>query len=325
MALVDLASVASLLACPRCGFPLVEHEDARYHGEGCELCSSGFGRAGRWPVLIDPDASILNRNELALPEAGKGSLRWSVNRVPRLLRWLWKPPNRVATRNIERLLELVPGKHPLVLVVGGGSIGNGVEALYADRGIRVVAFDLTCARSTQLVADAHDIPLSDASADAVVVQAVLEHVLDPVRVVGEIHRVLRHGGIVYAETPFLQHVHAGAYDFVRYTASGHRYLFRAFEEISAGPVAGPGTQLLWSVDHLVRGLTRSELAGKLARTAFFWLRPLDRLVAPEFALDSASAYYFLGRRADRVLTAAEIVDYYRGAQGGRARRGAGLD
>jgi hypothetical protein len=57
-------------------------------------------------------------------------------------------------------------------------------------------------------------------------------------------------------------VHAGPYDFVRYTSSGHRYLFRAFEEIAAGPVAGPGTQLLWSIDHIVRGLLRSELAGK---------------------------------------------------------------
>src|SRR4029079_11363432 len=113
---------------------------------------------------------------------------------------------------------------------------------------------------------------------AVLVQAVLEHVLDPARVVGEIHRVLRPDGLVYAETPFLQQVHAGPYDFTRYTSSGHRYLFRSFEEIAAGPVAGPGTQLLWSVDHLMRGVIRSELAGKLARALFFWLRYFDRLV-----------------------------------------------
>ena len=29
--------------------------------------------------------------------------------------------------------------------------------------------------------------------------------------------------------------------------SGHRYLFRAFERIAAGPVTGPGTQLVWSI------------------------------------------------------------------------------
>jgi len=121
-------------------------------------------------------------------------------------------------------------------------------------------------------------------------------------------------------------VHAGPYDFVRYTSSGHRYLFRAFEEIAAGPVAGPGTQLLWSVDHIVRGLLRSELAGKLARALFFWLRFLDRSVPTAFAMDDASAYYFLGRRADGELSAHEIVSYYRGAQrrGTRARPLPGL-
>jgi hypothetical protein len=30
-------------------------------------------------------------------------------------------------------------------------------------------------------------------------------------------------------------------------------------------------------------------------------------------MDNASAYFFLGRRADRELTPAEIIGYYRGA------------
>jgi hypothetical protein len=157
--------------------------------------------------------------------------------------------------------------------------------------------------------------------DAVLVQALPEHFLHPGQVVKKIERVLRYGGLVCAETPFLQQVHAGSYDFVRYTSSGHRYLFRAFEEVAAGPVAGPGAQLLWSVDHIVRGLLRSELAGKLARGLFFWLRYLEGLLPTAFAMDNASAYYFLGRRAGRQLASHEIVDYYRGAQrtGTRAR------
>jgi SAM-dependent methyltransferase len=220
---------------------------------------------------------------------------------------------------VEALLHLLPGNAPLLLVIGGGTAGNGIEAVYADTRVRVVAFDIYGSPLTQFIADAHQIPLADQSVDAVVIQAVLEHVLEPSRVVAEIHRVLRPDGLVYAETPFLQPVHAGPYDFVRYTASGHRYLFRAFEEIAAGPVAGPGTQLLWSVDHIVRGLLCSELAGKLTRGVFFWLRYLDGLIPTAFAMDDASAYYFLGRRADRELTEHEIVGYYRGAQRTGAR------
>jgi SAM-dependent methyltransferase len=230
------------------------------------------------------------------------------------VRSLWKPPNTVAARNIERLLSLVETTSPLVLVVGGGTVGNGMEALYAEQRVRLIAFDVYDSPLVQVVADAHNIPLASGSVDAVVIQAVIEHVFDPQRVVSEINRVLHRDGLVYAETAFLQQVHAGPYDFTRYTSSGHRYLFRAFEEIAAGPVAGPGTQVLWSIDHLVRGVVRSELAGKLVRGSLFWLRALDRLVASPFAMDDASAYYFLGRRATRELSPREIVDYYRGAQ-----------
>ena len=65
--------------------------------------------------------------------------------------------------------------------------------------------------------------------------------LDPPRVVAEMHRVLRPGGLLYAEIPFMQQVHEGAYDFTRYT------LRRAsagcsgdFDELATGPVCGPG-------------------------------------------------------------------------------------
>jgi SAM-dependent methyltransferase len=271
----------------------------------------------QWPVLVDFRTSILQPDGLrmidGLDSASRQRRRWSADRLPRGLRSVWKPTNRVAERNVELLLSLLPDE-PLILVVGGGTIGNGVEALYADDRARVIAFDLYGSALTQFIADAHQIPLADGSVDAVVIQAVLEHVLDPTRVVAEIARVLPVGGVVYAETPFLQQVHAGPYDFVRYTSSGHRYLFRKFEEIAAGPVAGPGTQLVWSIDHTVRGLLRSEFAGKIARGLVFWLRGIDRLVPSAFATDDASAFYFLGRRAERELTPQEVVSYYKGAQ-----------
>src|SRR5205823_1246671 len=110
--------------------------------------------------------------------------------------------------------------NPTILVVGGGTVGSGTDALYRDPAVRLIAFDVYGSPMTQLIADGHQIPLRDESVDAVLVQAVLEHVLDPAKVVAEIHRVLRPNGIVYAETPFLQQVHEAAYDFTRFTESG---------------------------------------------------------------------------------------------------------
>lgn len=304
MALVDLAAIEPLLACPRCRSPLARDGDGlRCTSVDCALSSTAFTERDRRPVLVDADASIVV----------DGYARPEIERVPRRLRALWKPPNHVAARELDRLVELAGGA-PTVLVVGGASVGNGVDRLYGDSLVRTIAFDLQASPVVQFVADAHDIPLVDGSVDAVVVQAVLEHVLRPERVVAEIHRVLRVDGFVYAETPFLQQVHGGAHDFTRYTASGHRWLFRAFEQIEAGVVAGPGTQLLWSVDHLVRGLTRSELAGKAARGALFFLRSLDRFIPDDYGLDGASCLFFLGRRTDRELSPAELVASYPGAQ-----------
>jgi SAM-dependent methyltransferase len=270
-------------------------------------------------VLVDFSASIMDPASVCSAVTGSpaGSPRWISGQLPAWLRaTLVKPPNAVAARNAARLLSLLPGSGSRILVVGGGTVGNGMDALYADRRSALLAFDIYASAVTQFIADAHRIPLAADSIDAVVVQAVLEHVLDPAQVVAEIHRVLRPHGLVYAETPFMQQVHAGPHDFSRFTASGHRYLFRAFEEIDAGPVAGPGTQMLWSLDHLVRGLTRSRVAGVLARVALFWLRYLDRLVAPGFAMDSASAYYFLGRASEHEIRPDEILHYYRGVQRG---------
>ena len=319
MSLLGLADVAPLLVCPRCRSRLLEETNGfRCSSKSCAFNAPGaFPFLGRWPALVDFEHSILEPVDLRDEAVGEapGRHRWSIDRVPRGLRSVWKPRNRVAAWNVETLLGLLPGPEPLILVVGGGTMGNGIEAIYGARRARVVAFDIYGGPLVQFVADAHEIPLAAESVDAVVVQAVLHQVLDPGRVVGEIHRVLRPNGVVYAETPFLQQVHAGPYDFTRYTSSGHRYLFRGFEEIAAGPVAGPGAQMLTSVDHLLRGLFRSELAGKLARALFFWLRYLDRLIPGAFAMDDASAYYFLGHRSERELSPSEIVRYYRGAQG----------
>jgi ubiquinone/menaquinone biosynthesis C-methylase UbiE len=315
MTLLELADVRPLFVCPRCGSGVTEADRGfRCGSPECALSAPGsFPTVEWWPSLVDFEHSILERAELERSPTGARN-PWSIERLPRPLRPLWKPRNRAAARNIQTLLDESPAQKPVILVIGGGVVGNGVEAIYEDAGAGVVAFDIYGTPLVQFIADAHRIPLADESADAVVVQAVLQQVLDPERIVAEIHRVLRPRGVVYAETPFLQQVaYAGPYDFIRFTSSGHRFLFRAFEEIAAGPVAGPGAQMLTSVDHLVRGLLRSELAGKLARALFFWLRYLDRLVPTSFAMDNASAYYFLGRRSERELSADEIIDYYRGA------------
>jgi SAM-dependent methyltransferase len=198
--------------------------------------------------------------------------------------------------------------------LGGGSIGEGMQPLYDDPSIELMAFDIYASPHVQFISDAHCIPLADHSFDGVIVQAVLEHVLEPVQVVAEIYRVLNRQGVVYSETPFLQHVHEGAYDFTRFSESGHRYLFKHFELFKSGVVGSAGTQLLWSIDYFVKSLFRSRVLGKGFRVLFFWLQYLDVLIPEPYGVDAASGVFFLGIKSDRQITPSEIIKHYKGAQ-----------
>jgi SAM-dependent methyltransferase len=319
--LLTLDEIVPALRCPRTGRPLVASDRA---GERVFVASAddapaiSYGSVAGRPILVDFERSILEREAVFRTQAESVVVRRR-GRVAAAVRRIASGHNQVAAAHCTDLIARLRAQadaaaKPTVLVVGGGTIGSGAEALYEDSTIGVVAFDIYATPFVQFVADAHAIPLADASVDAVWVQAVLEHVLDPVRVVDEIRRVLKPGGIVYAETPFMQQVHEGAFDFHRFTPNAHRWLFRAFETLDVGTVAGPGTALLWAWRYFVGSLARSRDVGAIAALPFFWLRYLDRWTGAREASDAASCVYFYGRRADVALTPRELIASYPGAQ-----------
>jgi SAM-dependent methyltransferase len=210
---------------------------------------------------------------------------------------------------VKRLTE-----HPTILVVGGGAIGTGADPLYNDPQLNLIGSDIYKTDYTAILADGHQLPLVAGQIHGVWIQAVLEHVLSPEQVVAEIHRVLVPGGILYAETPFMQQVHEGPYDFSRFSLSGHRWLFRCFEEIDSGITRGPATVMLWSIRYFVDSLFGTRKIGIFVAALFFWLRFCEKIAQPRSAVDGASGVYFLGRRSDRIITPKEVIAYYKGAQ-----------
>jgi SAM-dependent methyltransferase len=306
----ELARIEPLLQCPETGKPLHRGTD------GFHDISFSYPIFDNKPILIDFDRSVLSKSDVLSSRAESPVDRKSYRGFgAAMLKRLLSPEKKSTRENIDLLLSVLPPqRNALVLVIGGGTMGQGTGALYQHPRARVVALDVYRSANVQLIADAHNIPLCDGSVDAVVVQAVLEHVLEPQRVVDEIWRILRPGGAVYAETPFMQQVHEGPYDFTRFTESGHRYLFRRFSLLRSGTSGGPGTQLAWSIDYFARGVFRSRSMGKFFKLAFSWLHLFDQIIPPDLASDGASGTFFLGRKSLETMSPREIIAFYPGAQ-----------
>lgn len=310
--LLELDQLEPLFCCPRTRAGLVRDGIALRCVDD-DRCSYTAVRGA--PVLVDFTRSILCAEQVSESRAGKSVERRMPQGIEQALKRLLSPGKRNTRRNIDRLIAALPhDRDALVLVIGGATVGQGIRALYDHPRLRIAAFDIRHSPNVQFIADAHSIPLHDGSVDAVVIQTALEHALDPQQVVDEIWRVLKPRGLVYAETPFLQHAHGGGHDFTRFTESRHRLLFRRFELIDSGVSGGPGSQLACSIDCFARALFRSRLAGKICKLAFSWLRLFDPLLSASQAPDMASGVYFLGKRSSEAVSPQEIIAFYRGAQ-----------
>lgn len=72
--------------------------------------------------------------------------------------------------------------------------------------------------------DGKRLPFDDAEFDAVVSFEVIEHVFNLDEALGEIHRVLKPGGMLLVTAPFAWDEHEAPYDFARYTSFGLRHV-----------------------------------------------------------------------------------------------------
>ncbi len=304
----------AILRCPNCSSELIDAEDQFR----CDSCSSIYPLANGIPILVVPERSLFDIETFTNAEPTffrpVGRVRTFISRMmPDVT--LNVSSDKVYARMLEQMLE--QSDHPVVLVIGGGVVGGGMECLVDDTRITLIETDAAIAPRTNLICDGHDLPFADQSVDAVIVQAVLEHVVDPNRCVAEIHRVLKPGGLVYSDTPFMQQVHGRQFDFTRFTRLGHRRLFRMFDEIESGISCGPGTALAWSLRYFLLSFFSGDrmraMASLSSRLMFFPLKYFDRyLVGKQSANDAASAFYFYGSRSETPLSDRDLVDSYSG-------------
>lgn len=175
-----------------------------------------------------------------------------------------------ARRELKRhLRRLKPG---VVLDVGGG---DAPYRRYVPH-TRYVRLDIDSSSNPDILGDAHEIRWESGYFDTTLAIDVLEHVREPQKVVDEMRRVLKAGGICITSTPFLYPYHPGPEDHYRFTSDSLTNLFREFSHVEIHAF-GNRVQVLWQLLNFVT----YESAGKAIFTSMIavFLNVLNPLVA----------------------------------------------
>ena len=106
------------------------------------------------------------------------------------------------------------------------------------------------------VCDLRALPVEASRYDLVLMTQVLEHLAEPLEVLGELHRVLKPGGTLWLSAPLQHEEHEEPYDFFRYTQFGLRHVlqragFQVVElEWTEGYFGTLAYELVLASDHL---------------------------------------------------------------------------
>jgi SAM-dependent methyltransferase len=201
---------AVAIVCPSCGKGL----DAKAGSSTlCEGCGAAYpARPGRGPDLR-PRSELVRSVRERIP-AADAAHPWEESLVDKLrpgtgpsLAEVCADPyysygNRMSPDQASRL-QLRPGYR--LLDVGCGA-DNFMRSVIAALGVDFVGVDYS-GEAPDFLVDAHVLPFPDDSFDGVMSLAVLEHVHNPYRVVQEVARVLRPGGVFVGTVAFLEPFH----------------------------------------------------------------------------------------------------------------------
>lgn len=144
------------------------------------------------------------------------------------------------------------------------------------------------------VCDITAIPLPDQSLDAILCTEVFEHVVDPMAVLAEFHRLLKPDGKLWLTAPLLSHLHMEPYHYYGgFTHYWYRFWLpkKGFAIESITPIGGPGLSAVifsqafysrWAEAERELNPLRKLFSKLLRANAKIWCHWLLPLLLPKF-------------------------------------------
>lgn len=172
---------------------------------------------------------------------------------------------------------------------------------------QLICVDIEARPGVDLVADAHNLHMvKDNSVDLVTSVSVLEHVRQPQTVMKEIYRILKPGGLIYINVPFVFPFHADPDDFYRFSYKGVVLLCKDFEMIDSGFNRGPASTMHHLLVHFLAMLfsfNSKFIYGvnvDIFKWLLFWIKYIDMFLARyKMAYVIHSGSYFIGRKPEK--------------------------
>lgn len=135
-----------------------------------------------------------------------------------------------------------------------------------------------------IVADLNEpLPIEPEVADTVVSLSVMEHLREPQTMLNEAYRILKPGGVMVMQVPFMWWVHEAPYDFYRFTRYGLQYMFQkaGFDDVHVTPQTG--FWVMWIIKfnyQSTRLICGPWLVRKLVALLMHGIWALDQRLAP---------------------------------------------
>ena len=165
-------------------------------------------------------------------------------------------------------------------------------------GANCVNVDVQSKEGVDLVCDIHELPGSLGEFDAIICNAVLQYCGNPEQVAREFRRVLKPGGYLFVDAPWMQPYCRDTPDRFRFSEDALRQIFAEFRILRIGPSIRPGSAFVMLGVHIASNLTRNRYLNfgltMAVRTILYplrWLRGVNEH-------ETAGAFYLVCQKVE---------------------------